>query len=165
MFADSGLRDAHMSAIAARAGMAVGTLYNHFEDREALLDGLLALRRRELLDRLDAALAVGSGDFRARLTRVAQAYFDYFTEHRPFFYILLEGEIGACAAMREEIYRRLERLVRRGARDGSLRADPELATAMLMGMLRALKMRDFYTRGSGPISVEKLVDFFFHGAA
>src|SRR3569832_253067 len=41
VFADQGLHAAHMGEIASRAGVSVGTLYNHFKDREALLAGLL----------------------------------------------------------------------------------------------------------------------------
>ncbi len=162
-FAESGIRDTHVSAIAARAGMAVGTLYNHFRDRDALLTALLDERRRELLDRMDRALADGGGTFVERLTRVVQDYFDYFVEHRPFFQILLEGELGRCLTVREEIYERLKRLMRRGAREGQI-GDPEFATAMLMGMMRALKMRDRYLRGSGAISVGDMIHFFLHGA-
>ena len=47
VFADAGLHAAHMGTIAARAGVSVGTLYNHFEDREALLAGLLLARHQE----------------------------------------------------------------------------------------------------------------------
>src|SRR3954471_18358392 len=57
VFADQGLHSAHMGEIASRAGVAVGTLYNHFQDREALLAGLLDARRVELLARIDRGLA------------------------------------------------------------------------------------------------------------
>src|SRR3954471_15366151 len=40
VFADDGFHAARMGAIAAKAGVSVGTLYNHFEDRDALLGGL-----------------------------------------------------------------------------------------------------------------------------
>src|SRR3954453_22677342 len=53
VFAEQGLHGASMQQIAERAGVAVGTLYNHFKDREALLDALRAQRRLELLGRID----------------------------------------------------------------------------------------------------------------
>src|ERR1700742_1618626 len=56
VFADQGLHAAHMGDIAARAGVSVGTLYNHFKDREALLAGLMEARRAEMLSQLDEAL-------------------------------------------------------------------------------------------------------------
>ena len=57
VFAEDGLHGASMSRIAERAGVAVGTLYNHFKDREALFNALLDQRRAELLDELDRARA------------------------------------------------------------------------------------------------------------
>ena len=67
VFAARGLRGARMEAIASRAGVAVGTLYNHFQDREALLSALIQSRRQALLDRVDRALAGGSATFEASL--------------------------------------------------------------------------------------------------
>ena len=49
VFADAGLHAGHMGEIAERAGVAVGTLYNHFADREALLAGLSDARYAEML--------------------------------------------------------------------------------------------------------------------
>src|SRR3981081_4254853 len=56
VFGDSGLSGARMEDIATRAGVSVGTVYNHFEDRDALLAELIVTRRHDLLARLDAAL-------------------------------------------------------------------------------------------------------------
>ena len=43
-FGQSGLNGARMDDIAARAGVSVGTLYNHFSDRDALLKALIVQR-------------------------------------------------------------------------------------------------------------------------
>src|SRR5919206_3781985 len=59
-FAADGPR-ARMESIAERAGIAVGTLYNHFEDRDALWKALGRSRREALLARVDAALAASRG--------------------------------------------------------------------------------------------------------
>src|SRR3954452_17786313 len=61
VFADQGLHAAHMGDIASRAGVSVGTLYNHFKDREALLAGLLQARRAELLAQLDDVIRATKG--------------------------------------------------------------------------------------------------------
>src|SRR5437879_6605361 len=68
VFADQGLAASHMNDIAALAGVAVGTLYNHFKDRDALLSALLEMRRSGLLAVMDEFLAQpSSGDFGADL--------------------------------------------------------------------------------------------------
>jgi len=56
---------ARMEDIAARAGVAVGTVYNYFEDRRALVTALLETRTRVLLDALDDAAAPVRGGKRA----------------------------------------------------------------------------------------------------
>src|SRR3954463_14790871 len=53
VFAEKGFHAASMSEIARRAGVAVGTLYNHFADRETLLKHLLDTRCQELLALVD----------------------------------------------------------------------------------------------------------------
>src|SRR3954466_1530914 len=90
VFADKGLHAAHMGEIAALAGVAVGTLYNHFADREALLTGPMTARRAELLARVDAALDETAGrPFRESLRALLVAKLSHFQEHRKFFHILL----------------------------------------------------------------------------
>ena len=60
-FARDGVQAARMETIAKAAGVAVGTLYNHFEDRTALLDALMRARRADLIRRLDEALEACEG--------------------------------------------------------------------------------------------------------
>jgi AcrR family transcriptional regulator len=69
-----------MEDIAAAAGIAVGTLYNYFEDRRALIAAVLEVRTRALIDALDQALSPesertsrGPGRFAAELERFADA--------------------------------------------------------------------------------------------
>src|SRR5512140_1582670 len=61
VFASDGL-SARMESIAAHAGVAVGTLYNHFEDRKALVAALVRSRREALVARIDGALADVRGE-------------------------------------------------------------------------------------------------------
>src|SRR5581483_1999770 len=93
VFAERGLSGASMGEIAARAGVAVGTLYNHFEDREALLAGLLDARRIELLSRIDRGLKETAGrPFREQLRTLLANLLEHKQAHRKFFQILLQGE-------------------------------------------------------------------------
>ena len=56
VFGESGLDAATMAQIAERAGVAVGTLYNRFADRDALLEALLS-------ERLEQGVASSSSAF------------------------------------------------------------------------------------------------------
>src|ERR1700749_79923 len=95
VFADAGLHAAHMGTIAAKAGVAVGTLYNHFEGREALLTGLLAARSAELVGRIDAPIhETAPRPLRVRLRAILDAFAAHCVEHRRFVHIVLQREVG-----------------------------------------------------------------------
>src|SRR5512146_1839893 len=73
VFAEEGLHAARMERIAGRAGVAVGTLYNHFADRAALVAALCAAGRGVLLERIDAAVAAAAAGPRAELRAFVEA--------------------------------------------------------------------------------------------
>src|ERR1044071_4154202 len=56
LIARHGLHSAALLQIAKRAGVAVGTLYNYFTDRDALIRGVVESRRATLRPRLLAAI-------------------------------------------------------------------------------------------------------------
>src|ERR671937_1558370 len=83
-FAAEGAK-ARMESIAARAGIAVGTLYNHFADREALWKAVCRAKREALLARLDAALKAGEGHaFEDALGMFVDALLAHWAENRAF---------------------------------------------------------------------------------
>jgi AcrR family transcriptional regulator len=170
VFAEQGLHGASMAQIAERAGVAVGTLYNRFADREALLDALLAHRRAELLEKLDGELASrDSAPLREQLTAFWMTLFSHFEAHRPFLRIVFENEQNLRREeMQRAMYERVEALVRRGVREKILRRDADHSFAvMLIGAAKGLLSRE--TRGLEPLTpkaaVESLMEFFFNGAA
>jgi len=154
VFADAGLHAAHMGEIAARAGVSVGTLYNHFADREALLGGLAAARFTEMLAHVDAALDQSEGQkFGERLEALVGGMLGHWERHRKFMRIAIQGETGqyqktfptAYGTMRDkmrEIYARVDKVTSQGVREKAIRADvADLAPFFLMGMIRSLVMR------------------------
>ena len=73
VFCELGL-DAPMERIARQAEVAVGTLYNHFADRTALVQALFEARRAAMLTRVRAALVASRElPFRQRLQAVVDA--------------------------------------------------------------------------------------------
>jgi AcrR family transcriptional regulator len=167
VFADAGLHAAHMGEIATRAGVAVGTLYNHFADREALLAGLMDARFSEMLAEMDAALRASAGrPFRERLRALLVAMLGYWEQHRKFVQIFLQGETGryqqtfplACGKMRakmREVHARAEKLMLQGIKEKALRpALADLASFFLVGMMRALVIRDVVLEVGDGLSVE-----------
>ncbi|HET8725199.1 MAG TPA: TetR/AcrR family transcriptional regulator [Anaeromyxobacteraceae bacterium] len=145
VFVEGGAEAARMEVIAERAGVAVGTLYNHFESRDDLLGAIVESHRAALLERLDRAL----GQSRARpfdeaLGAFLHAFFEHLSEHRPLLARLVQEEgsgIGSRGKgpLLDEVTGRVESLLRRGRAQGALRTDPSgLQSFLLVGMLRGV---------------------------
>jgi AcrR family transcriptional regulator len=178
VFADAGLHAAHMGEIATRAGVAVGTLYNHFADREALLAGLMDARFAEMLSDMDAALRASAGQpFRDRLRTLLVATLGYWDRHRKFVQIVLQGETGryqqtfplAFEKMRakmRELHARTDKLMLQGSKEKLLRPElADLASFFLLGMMRSLVIRAVVLEIGGGLSVEvdRLLTAFLGG--
>ncbi len=170
---ERGLAAARMDEIALAAGVAVGTLYNHFGDKEALLGALLDERRDELLARVDEALEVHRAEpFSAQLTAFLGAAVEHLAHHRRLFAMLVEDELRSGRQRAkgkttlEALSARCEGLVERGVREGVLRPeDAALYPAFLLGGLRGLYAR-FSRPGEEPAPdvVPALVRLFLEGA-
>lgn len=179
VFAEEGVHSAHVGHIAKRAGVAVGTLYNYFEDRDALLAALLRERGEELAGTFRAAVAAAEhAPLRDQLGAFVEAYFGFFVAHRPYFKILLEGELTQLqetyprsaaipAQYHQAIFGILDDLFGRAAKVGRLRPDQGgLYPWLLLGMLRSVAVRDLrkghaYEPGDGA----RIVHLFLNGAA
>jgi len=179
VFGQSGLNGARMEDIAARAGVSVGTLYNHFQDRDALLSALVVSRREDLLNRLDEVLAAHDKEpFGGQLEHFVRAVLEHFDSHKAFLAILLESEharahapVGPRASRPNtallQVYRRVEELLLRGTIAGALRPEgAELFPSFLMGILKGTLSRELYAPTGVPLAnrAPALVLFFLHGA-
>jgi AcrR family transcriptional regulator len=178
VFASSGLAKAHVEDIARRAGVAVGTLYNYYRDRDALLAAALSERIDELAGDLEGAVERHSGSpARETLLALSRAYLAFFIRRRTFVRILVEGELAqlkdayptsaplasACWQSFRDVF---TRVIRQGVGAGELPgAHAELDVWLFMGLLRGVVMRDL--RAGVPCQeadADRLVSVFFDGA-
>jgi AcrR family transcriptional regulator len=149
VFAELGLERASMAQIAERAGVAVGTLYNRFKDREALLEALLFERRADLLSKLDTQIAsLSQAGFREQLEGFMGTLFSHLQEHRAFLRVVFAREVGK-QEKREQMSRamleRLERILALGRAEGLLREDPDgWLTVFLMSAVKGVLQREYY---------------------
>lgn len=91
VIAERGLHDLTTNHIAARAGVSVGSLYQYFADKHALLDAVLEKLTRDLKRALDAPLRQHDSDLHG-LTRAAlNAVFDLFERNRGLYLELARG--------------------------------------------------------------------------
>lgn len=183
VFAREGILKARMETIAARAGMAVGTLYNFFDDRNALISALVEARSEGLSAELTRALdAAGEVPFAQQV----QLYFDvslaHVEQHGRFWVELLRahGVDGkkhvTRSRTREQLFAVAQRVIDAGLAQKALK--PEGAgvyAALLVGMMRSVLEHTaagrpcLTRRQSGEPerlshTAELLTDFFLRGA-
>lgn len=171
VFARRGVRDARVEEIAAQAGVSVGTVYNHFEDRDSLLRALIEQRRQALARKLDRALQDTRGaPFADQLRTFTTTVLEHFEANRPFLAITLQSDSAnlerPSEAMRE-LRAHAEALVRRGVEQRALRPQgPELWTTLLLGVLRAALVHDLRYPNQARLAERAgaLADFFLRGA-
>jgi AcrR family transcriptional regulator len=171
VLAEEGLH-ARMEHIAARAGVAVGTLYNHFEHRDALLGALLEARREAALARVDAAVAAAAaagGDAVAQLRGLLVAVAEHARAHGRFLAVLAaagEGPGRPSPQLQAELVARAEAILSRGIAAGALRADPAgVFGAALIAMARVVLLRALDGTAVDPdAALEAVLELFLRGA-
>jgi len=161
VFVEQGLHAAKMETIAARAGVAVGTLYNHFEDRTALLAALVEERRLALAQELDVSLATYKGEaFDLQLTDFVTRFLGYFESKVSLVALLAEAEPSPAlrkqrSAAIEAIELRARELVKRGVQARALDgARAQSLPVLLLGMLKAA-LEDSRARSQGKRTPEE----------
>ncbi len=150
---DSGIHQTSLAAIAARAGVAIGSLNYHFGSREELLRELMNSLTADLMSRLHATDANDDADFFERERAGMLVYLDHLRANPA--YLRLAGEIRVHEP---ELYRRAvadwrERIaarIRAGIARGDLRPmdDAEIA-AHAYFMLGASQFLDCRMRRNG----------------
>lgn len=173
VFAEQGLHAAKMESIAERAGVSVGTLYNHFEDRAALLAALTKRRRTALLTRVDAALAEAQGrPFAAQLRAFVHALFTHLGTKDAFSRVLMQEPPDSApratnrAESIAELNRRLDVLIDLGVRSGAVRPEGRaFYPALLMGMVRGAMVREQEEGHTGTLEAwaDEVVRVFLKG--
>ena len=164
VFAERGLHGARIQDIAARARIAVGTVYNHFDRKEDVLDALIDERTRELLVEL-APQPNEPAEFEQRLTARLQRMLAFMERHRGFYAIAtsLPGQPAKIQRMRAAF----RALIDEGIADGVLssRIDPTQLAAFLGGTVRALVFPALERGAPFTEHVATIVDLFLHGAS
>jgi AcrR family transcriptional regulator len=168
---EHGLEAATTAAIAERAGVAVGTLYNYFPDREGLLTALLRARKADIAPRIAAAAEAASKlSFEPRLRSFVTQMLEIFETRRGFLKLIASDPIVANLKHRHlnlmaQVLLLLEQIMRDGAARRLFPAArvPALAR-MLQGSMRGLVMWRIADGGSLAADANLLVDHFLHGA-
>jgi TetR/AcrR family fatty acid metabolism transcriptional regulator len=141
LFGSRRFHEVRMEDIAAEAEVSKGTLYRYFEDKEELYLALLRRATDQLVELLEERLA-RIHDPRVRLVELAATNLEYFDTHPHLFDLIQRAEVlrdrrgeFPWQKARDANFRMAGDLLRAGHFPV---ADPETATLMLLGGLRAV---------------------------
>lgn len=160
VFGERGL-DAPLEEVARRAGVSIGTLYNHFPTREAFLTAILPDRLAPMARITEAALAdpdpwhgfVGYLDGLFALQAADRGLNDAVT--RQFRRVPEVGE--TCPRGLEDA----TRIIERAREDGRLRADFEVDDLVVMIWAMSQVIRE--SADTAPDTWRRCLSFFVHG--
>lgn len=168
-----GLKSVTMERVAQEVGIAKGTVYLHYRDKQELLDAVKESSLAPLRERLDEILRTRGMTTERKLHSYATRYLTYFDERRDLFRILLyEREVTRVQNSRyqADTYRhRIDEVARvflEGIREGTLRdVDPRNLAAMFVEANVAIVNQRLLTEK--PAAVEEdaslIVDTFLRG--
>lgn len=167
LIARHGVHGAPLAQIARRAGVAVGTLYNYFTDRDALIRGLFESRRATLRPRLLAAIEAGAGlAFEPRLRAFVHAVFEAFASHQRFLKVALDHEHlrPAGSTTSHDLASGVRDLAAAGVREGALAPGrAALWPLVASAAIKAAAIHWIQQGGSLTDDVDALVDILLAG--
>ena len=167
-----GLKSVTMERVAQEVGIAKGTVYLHYRDKQELLEAVRENALSPITAKIEETLH-NDDPADKKLRAYALQYLEYFDEHRDLFRILLyEHEVTRARGSRFQTdrYRRLlqevSRVVREGVRSGVFReVDSHNVAAMFIESNLALVNQRLLTDKPAPVEQDAslITDVFING--
>ena len=165
-----GLEGVTMDRVAQEAGVAKGSLYNYFPNKQVLLQ-FVHNRVIEPIQRKTGEVVAMELRAPAKLDTILRTWFEYLDEHRGLFNFLhdyavrslLESEEETC---RESVVRDLSAVVEQGMSEGSFRrVNPSRVSEFVFGAVKQVAEPLFAADDPWPVDemATQLMDFFLHG--
>ena len=167
LIATRGLHGAGIAQIARRAGIAVGTVYNYFTDRDALVRALFEWRRTTMRPQLLAVAADARRlAFEPRLRAFVRGVLATFDAHRRFIKVAIETEHlkppGSTTAT--DLATAIDDIFAAGVAERMVSAKhAPLAPLLLQGSIRAIVLRRTHDASSLVDAADGLVDMVLDG--
>ncbi len=176
VIADVGYADASMERIAQKAGVAKGTLYLYFENKETLLVRTFEDGLGELIARARGATQRARGAT-CKLREIVRTGLEHSAETQALFHAIRErSPLGSSDSLllRTALQRQVEsylgfvaNLIERGIRARQLRrVDSRRAARFLMELIRGASIARLHDPMPPSLDedIDTTLDFFLHGA-
>ncbi|HUJ12796.1 MAG TPA: TetR/AcrR family transcriptional regulator [Thermoanaerobaculia bacterium] len=167
-----GLASVTMERVAHETGIAKGTVYLHYRDKQELLDSVKESSLAPVIRKFDEALHEGDTP-EQKLRNAAAKYFSYFAERRDLFRVLMyEREVVRVqgSRYRSERYRHMvnetARVIDEGIRSGAFRdVDANNVAAMFVESMYALMHQRLRSEKLSPVEqdADLITDLFVGG--
>lgn len=169
VFGESGYEGASVAEITRRAGVAQGTFYVHFPEKNATFNELVSHVNRKV--RTNSAQAIVGIEDRLEVERAGfSAFFDYVDDHPGIYRIIRDAEFAAPEAHRKHYARLSEGYTKGLAKamdDGQIAddIDPEILSYILMGLAEFLggRLEDWDDRLTRDEVFDQLMTFITRG--
>jgi AcrR family transcriptional regulator len=164
--AAQGLHTTSLVEIAKAAGVAVGTLYNYFEDRDAMVRALFETRRSTLRPRVHAAMSAGSDlAFEPRLRRFMRELFEAFEPYHLYIRVVFQAEHLKPQGSHVDLLAAIAEIVGAGVREGVIPANrADTLELVLSGAIRSVLMRRSESGQSFVADAEPICELLLDGA-
>ena len=161
-----GLHATSLVEIAKAAGVAVGTLYNYFEDRDAMVRALFETRRATLRPKVLAAIASGADlAFEPRLRQLMRELLGAFESHHRYIQVVFQAEHLKPTGAHQDLITAIEEIVAGGVREGVVaKANAEMLSIVLGSAIRGVLLRRSQRGGSFVDDAEPLCSLVLDGA-
>lgn len=176
-FAKKGFYNTKVSEIAAEAGVADGTIYLYFKNKDDLLISLFEDRMEWVIERLQAELKVIPGDAVSKIQAFIQLHFALVIENRDLAEFITVELRQSAKFVKEyknpkfaDYLRILQGIIEDGQREGTLRPDLDsrLTSRAIFGALDEVLLQMTLSRAITPEIEEKVASIstmFIEGLA
>lgn len=173
VFAQSGYFNAKVSDVARAAGIADGTVYLYFKNKDDLLTSIFSWAMGEFLNRARTELA-DLAEAREKLSRFANLHFSLLEQERDIA-IVFQIELRQSTKFMEEFsttylaeyLQILREIIEEGQRVGSFRKgiNSKLMAKLLFGMLDEMATNWVLSHGNHSLTAmaDPVLDIFYNG--
>ncbi len=161
LFSSQGYEETRADEIAKKAGVAVGTIYLHFGDKEGLLKEILLEAMEELRQRIARVYQAGTREAQPLVRAQVETIIDYIEEHKKISSFVLNAVVSGHPVARTMVDRavgQVETSIRAAQAEGGCRDDLDAYLAARAEVQMNLSLLAWWARDPHKASREAIVD-------